>query len=1221
MQLELAFFLGACPLQSPVSPPAVEPAPDLGAVLELEITGSEPALGEHGPAVSAEYTCALAGVLHAWAQGADLDLFLAVEQESGATLAEDDDSGGRPTPYVRLDVREGQWLGFQIAARRGTHGPVELHLVLQRENEDSREAAARVGVVLAEVSRRPASEEPERARRTIADLLDEVLPALPGQASSLLEEALWRAGWEAHELGALDSACRAWGAVLEVRERCLPGDHRDLLNVQGNLGVALWKRGDARSARELLEHVRAGFSRTLAPDHPDLATCLQDLALIYSDLGELAKARELEEEVLRIRTLSLPPDHLQLQSARLNLAIRLKALGDLARARELEEQALEVCERTQSEESEFLLVARSNTAITLEALGDLDGARRLEESVLRARARLLPEDHPHLLSTRNNLAITMRLQGDLAAAREILERVLEVRTRVLPADHPELQASRLNLAAACKEIGDYAAARELEERVVETLSRTYPSDHPLLQDARGNLAVSLKAIGDPATALALEREAVDAFTRTQGEDSLSLQRARTNLAMSLYLLGDFEGASDQLEAAWAALARTVRNGHRWLQSTQAILGLVNKALGRLDTALELERAVAGAYSDFLPDDHPLVQAAKSSLAWTTASMGDRSALEALLRELATGLCASSTARLGSTSPRELEDCAIAAGEPLATLLCLTSGAGLVEPFAELDGEVFTAVEALRGVGFQAAALRVDAAADPVLAQIVRDSSTASREVARLLETGADSDTFHAARRRLESLRRELASRLSSPTGAASRLALPTNESLGSVLGTERRLISYRRYRRTNVSPVGNEARTAESLVAFVVGERELERVELGPIEPIERAGETWLAYLRTGGGDRAARGVGVSLDPPASKTSGERLRELVFDPLRPALGEARRLVVLPDDVLNALPLDALPEGQEVLGDRVRIEMRLSSRELLWKRKHPDTEGDLLALGGATYSGSNASDPTVGDSNDLSRSSSRGGLASLVRGRGHERSFAPLPASLEEVEELGALFAGTASSEAEVHVLTGHEATRDRLEVLAPRARWIHIATHGWFAPESIRSSVDARPLDAYLGLGRAMGRAEEVRGMNPLLLCGLALAGADRSEDEFGRVEGLVTAEEISTWDLSNCELAVLSACDTNVGLRRAGQGVASLQQALHMAGARSVITSLWKVPDGATKELMIDFYRRIWLEKRPKHQALWEAKMKLRAARDQDGNPRYTPRDWAAWVLTGEPD
>jgi CHAT domain-containing protein len=206
------------------------------------------------------------------------------------------------------------------------------------------------------------------------------------------------------------------------------------------------------------------------------------------------------------------------------------------------------------------------------------------------------------------------------------------------------------------------------------------------------------------------------------------------------------------------------------------------------------------------------------------------------------------------------------------------------------------------------------------------------------------------------------------------------------------------------------------------------------------------------------------------------------------------------------------------------------------------------------------------------------------------------------------------------LLEGQRATRENLLQFAPGARFLHVATHGWFAPDSMASWEDPEPLDARAGLGRRTSGQERTRGMNPMLLCGLALAGANLPAQGTGEVPGLVTAQELSTLDLADCELAVLSACDTNVGVRRAGQGVASLQKALQMAGARSVITSLWKVPDEATQELMLDFYRRLWVEKKPKGQALWEAKLKLRNAKDAEGRPIYSTRDWAAWVLTGEP-
>ena len=102
--------------------------------------------------------------------------------------------------------------------------------------------------------------------------------------------------------------------------------------------------------------------------------------------------------------------------------------------------------------------------------------------------------------------------------------------------------------------------------------------------------------------------------------------------------------------------------------------------------------------------------------------------------------------------------------------------------------------------------------------------------------------------------------------------------------------------------------------------------------------------------------------------------------------------------------------------------------------------------------------------------------------------------------------------------------------------------------------------------------------------------------------------------DLSGCELAVLSACETNAGLRRSGQGIQSLQSSLHAAGVRTAITSLWKVDDAATRRLFEVFYTKLWQDGRGKADALWRAKTTLR-------DEGYSLRDWAGWVLTGDPN
>jgi CHAT domain-containing protein len=123
-----------------------------------------------------------------------------------------------------------------------------------------------------------------------------------------------------------------------------------------------------------------------------------------------------------------------------------------------------------------------------------------------------------------------------------------------------------------------------------------------------------------------------------------------------------------------------------------------------------------------------------------------------------------------------------------------------------------------------------------------------------------------------------------------------------------------------------------------------------------------------------------------------------------------------------------------------------------------------------------------------------------------------------------------------------------------------------------------------------------------MTLCGLALTGSGR-----------ITAEEVAGLDLSGCEMVVLSACDTSLGVdpKRAGQAMQSLQSALHAAGARRSITSLWKVDDVATLDLMKELYRGLWTAKLPASEALWRAKKKLRDA----GEPT---KRWAGWVLAG---
>ena len=120
------------------------------------------------------------------------------------------------------------------------------------------------------------------------------------------------------------------------------------------------------------------------------------------------------------------------------------------------------------------------------------------------------------------------------------------------------------------------------------------------------------------------------------------------------------------------------------------------------------------------------------------------------------------------------------------------------------------------------------------------------------------------------------------------------------------------------------------------------------------------------------------------------------------------------------------------------------------------------------------------------------------------------------------------------------------------------------------------------------------------------LAGANTTEGN------LLSAEEVAGLDLRGCELAVLSACETGLGEVRTGEGVFGLRRAFVLAGARTLVMSLWKVPDEQTQELMVDFYRRV-LAGQPRADALRQAQLTLR---QKYPDPYY----WGAFICQGEP-
>jgi CHAT domain-containing protein len=399
----------------------------------------------------------------------------------------------------------------------------------------------------------------------------------------------------------------------------------------------------------------------------------------------------------------------------------------------------------------------------------------------------------------------------------------------------------------------------------------------------------------------------------------------------------------------------------------------------------------------------------------------------------------------------------------------------------------------------------------------------------------------------------------------------------------------------------------------VVGKQGLVRlVDLGETASLGKVIDTW------------RRGFGCTSE---SAEAGQQLRTAIWEPIEDQLGEGRAgkpnlVLVSPDGALGRLPLAALPGRKPdsyVLEDwpLAVIPAPQALPRLLGSQGVRKPEGNLLVLGDVDYDARSivpAAQPKK-PFPAAHRYPPRGEADALFRRLDGTRG------ELAAIEKMYRNNFGDAG----LKTLEGPHATKDALAREASRHFCLHLATHGFFADPKFRSALERSGRD--LG-GTELVSRQSLSGYHPGLLSGLALAGANKPDAED---DGILTAEEVATLDLTGMDLAVLSACETGLGEVAGGEGLLGLQRAFQTAGARTVVASLWKVDDVATRDLMERFYDHLWNKNQGKLAALREAQLWMLRDRGRRGltpledeekrlkSNRLPPYYWAAFVLSGD--
>lgn len=318
--------------------------------------------------------------------------------------------------------------------------------------------------------------------------------------------------------------------------------------------------------------------------------------------------------------------------------------------------------------------------------------------------------------------------------------------------------------------------------------------------------------------------------------------------------------------------------------------------------------------------------------------------------------------------------------------------------------------------------------------------------------------------------------------------------------------------------------------------------------------------------------------------------------------EAQTIYFSTEGILNSIAIENVADSNNVLAnDKWRLVRVSSTRELINKRGNSSAENKAALFGGLNY------DMGLEDLVTENRKFKVSTSVTHLRGADIKRyGVENLPYTLKEVEEIGLLLKQHNFSQ--YKLITGNNGTEEELRSLSGQpVNVLHLATHGFFWDDEM---VTHRSNIPFLNASNNPKQSSEQRAM---LHSGLLLSGANYSlkgkELPSNVEDGIMTAQELSKLDFNSVDMAVLSACQTGLGLVN-GEGVFGLQRGFKLAGTGSLLMSLWEVSDEATALLMTEFYKN-YLNGETKIDSLKAAQKKLR-----DTKIFAEPEYWAGWIL-----
>jgi len=891
-----------------------------------------------------------------------------------------------------------------------------------------------------------------------------------------------------------------------------------------------------------------------------------------------------------------------------NLGKLFYATGNFTRAERYFLEALNIFESVLGRENTWFVSTLGQLGWLFSTIGDFAEAERYFLEALSIYERLFGRDH-HFANTLNNLGNLFSHMGDFARAERYYLEALSIYERLFGREHLNFATTLNNLGVVFYRMGDRERAERYYLEVLSIVEINFGREHYQVADMLNNLGYLYRNMGDFARAEQYLLEALNIRERLFGKEHHWFALSLSHLGRLYSYVGYFDKAESYFLEAINIQERVFGREHPRVAISLNHLGKMYRRKGYFDRAeaylleaLNIQERILGREHHFYIN----TVTGLYKLHLTTRNFAQAFYFKLKDNQLRTGMINRSFSFLSERQRNLFWDINEEAFE-------LTYSLSFHHPVPEnnslsYDNALFSKGLLLRTTN--AVRDAIFSSGDEELIAQFEQLGRLRQQISNLRQGDGNQEFIQTLEQQAEQLERFLTQ--SSAAFREFQEDLAVNwQNVRDSLHPEEAAIEFVSFR------IYDNGWTDTTMYAALVLRHDFEAPAWVPL--FEEDVVTGILSMLPSGQDIDRVRVGILYHD-----FGLGLFEAIWEPLEEHLDGVTRIFYSPSGILHQIAFNAIPVSEPEIAyrfdeefdeyyeaeiwtflmDVYELNLVSSTREIV-NRRIPRAPVSAVVYGGLYFDVEagvmvaqarqhNMTEPVI------HISQARTTVATTRGGDGTRWDF--LPGSDAERIMVREILNRNNIEPLVFHGISGNEESFRALDGNSPSI--IHIATHGFFL-EDIERSRERREM-----LERVGGRGALE---NPLFRSGLVFSGGNSAwtgSPVEGIEDGILYAYEIAQMNLLGTDLVLLAACETGLGTVNNSEGVFGLQRAFKLAGAQTIIMSLWKVGDEATAILITEFYEN-WLSGMGIQEAFRQAQKYLRNS-EEFGSPFY----WAAFVV-----